>query len=118
MKRVDLDDGKYFWRHHCIYVDETTNPYHWYYEITFENKQGEGYLSGSEISCRYFESRNMLRIVINGTRTEFNVKNFKEVYQIIKLLVKGDIYPLYNSLKGKLMKERKTKINKINGKKI
>lgn len=114
MEKCDIDDGKYFWRHECVYAISTTEPKDWYYEITFENENGEGILSYCELRCRYIEHENILEISNEGSTISFNVSDLKNTHKIIKQLVKGRLYPLYVSDKGELMKKRRRKIKTIN----
>ena len=115
IKERTFDDGNWLWHYECEYIPPWNNPKNWYYRITFKTTEG-GYMTGDEITCKYFNTENLLEIIYNRSKINFFVENFYDIYNIIKSMVKGTdgakVYPIYESVR-KTRKDKLYKINKI-----
>lgn len=114
IKETCFDDGNWKWHYDCQYISPTNDPKDWYYEISFETKDG-GHLNGGAISCYYWQTENLLQISMKDAKIDFYTENFHDIEVILKPLIKANKalpYKIYESIS----KERKDKINKINKK--
>ena len=94
-----FDDGNWNWEYSCKYVNPSNDPNDWYYYIAFETDDG-GYLSGNEISCNYYNTKNSLEICHHNTKIKFYVENFQDISVILKPMIKAHkatIYPVFES---------------------
>ena len=109
----NYDDGNWNWQYECKYVDPSTDPKDWYYNIGFKTKKG-GYLNGKEITCRYWQTKNKLEIIKEGSVIKFYVENFNDIKLILIPMIKAhkaEPYPLFES-KTSIRKKKLIKIDK------
>lgn len=108
------DDGNWNWAYECEYMIDTYDPEDYYYTISFSIKNG-GYLSGGEITCLYYQTKNLLKIYRNDTSIEFYVNNFYDINPILKSMIKANEavpYPIYVS-NNSIRKEKLNNLDKL-----
>jgi len=114
----DYDDGDWYWISEYQYIDWTNNAQDWFYYISFETLEG-GYLTGNEITCRYWSSENLLQIVKGGI-INFYVESFIDIKKILFPMIKSEkatVYKRHETRKpNKKRREKLKQISKLNGK--
>lgn len=117
----DYDDGNWYWKSDCQYVDNTSNPKDYVYTISFSTPIG-GFLSGNEITCRYWSCENLLEIIKKGVAINFYVESFVDIKKILTPMIKSEnaiIYKLHETRKPNKERRKKlkqiSKLNKLNG---
>ena len=110
----NYDDGNWCWSYECQYVDNTAVPSDYSYNIAFETPNG-GYITGREISCRYWETDNLLQIIKEGSFVNFYVESFIDIEKILMPMIKSEkaiIYKKFESV-NPIRKKRKEKLKHL-----